>query len=239
MAILDFPVPKLARRAGPYRPRRGPNWFRTVAVATSRVEPRGSFDPGPSCDTCEGGKPLLTRSAHTWASHDTIAAGLTWFSIQLIACVLAVAAAASGLIWLPVSCSGDAPRRERVNATPPAPAASMIKVNSTAARQRRDARPFARRLRRGPDAGSPAIRPSVLPTRGSGSTASTCSELIVFSSVSRADATGGIGPMSRAPAATSSLSASRADGLTAGSLLRQRWTREPSGSGSLPTFGAE
>src|SRR5262252_7548076 len=109
MSILVFPVPKLAMMAGAYtEARRLPNWFRTVAVATTRSEPRGSFDAGPSGNRFEDGM-LLARSLHIWASHDTTAAGLAWCSIQLIACVLAAASAASWLIWAcpPVGRSSD------------------------------------------------------------------------------------------------------------------------------------
>src|SRR5215472_1656697 len=244
MSILVFPVPKLAMMAGAYtEARRLPNWLRTVAVATTRSEPRGSFDAGPSGNRFEDGKPLLTRSAHSWASHDTTAAGLTWCSIQVIAPVLAAASAASSWLipaWLPTSRSDTALRPERLNASPPAPATSKIAARSTAARRRRrQARPLPRRVGRSLDARRPTIRPSPSPRGGSGGTADARCELDVSSSVARAETTGGIGPANRAPAATSSASAPRADGLAAGSLLRQRRTSEPSGSGSLPTFGSD
>ena len=55
-------------------------------------------------------------------------------------------------------------------------------------------------------------------------------ELDAFSSTASAESMGGIGRTSRAPAASSSPSTSRADGLSAASSLRQRWTSQPSGS---------
>ena len=60
-----------------------------VAVATTRSEPSGSFEPGPSVSRFAVGKPLLARSAHTCESHDTTAARLTCCSIQVTACVRA------------------------------------------------------------------------------------------------------------------------------------------------------
>src|SRR5713101_1799649 len=167
MSILAFPGPKLAITAGAYtEASRPPNWARTSAVATSRSEPRGSFDMGPSCNRFADGKPLLARSPHTWESHDTTAARLTWCRIQVMACVLAAASAASSWLipaWPPAGRSDDAPRWERVNASPPAPATSRITVRSAAARQRHPDR--------GLDARPPPVRPSRLPRRGSGDAA--------------------------------------------------------------------
>ena len=78
MSIRALPVPKLARIAGAQTARRLPNWFRIAAVATTRLEPMGSFDPVPSGIRFEDGKPLWARSPHTRASHATNAAGLAW-----------------------------------------------------------------------------------------------------------------------------------------------------------------
>src|SRR5579862_5632499 len=110
-----------------------------VGVATTSVAPRGSFDPGPYGVRDE--KPLLARAAHTWVSHPTSVAGLTWLSTQLTACVLAATAGASRLVWplplLPVSRSGDGPRPDRANTSPPTVVASAIAATSSAARRRR------------------------------------------------------------------------------------------------------
>src|ERR1700746_1804251 len=200
--------------AGAQTPRRLPNWFRIALVATTRLEPGGSLDAGHSGIRSEDGKPLLARSPHPRASHATKAAGLAWCSIQLMARALAAASGANWLIraWLRVGRSSDGPRWERMSASPPAPATSRMKANSAAGRQRRDLRPFSRRLHRSLDAGPPPIRPSSLPARGWGGGVGARPAGGGFPSVSRADAIDGIGPTSRAPAATSSLSAVRADG---------------------------
>src|SRR5580658_306537 len=183
-----------------------------VAVATTRLEPRGSFDPGPSVNRVEDEKPSLARSPHTWVSHDTIAAELTWCSIQVMAAFLAAASAASS--WLtgterPASRS-DVARRGRLNASP-TPATSTIAARSTGVRRRHRVRPRLRRADRGLNAAADA-----------GRELDVSSSVARALSVARAEAMGGIGPTSRAPAATSSPSTPRADGLAAGSLLRQR-----------------
>src|SRR5258708_4107877 len=146
MSILAFPEPKLAMTAGASTAAsRTPNWARTSAVATTRSEPRGSLDMVPSCNRFADGKPLLARSAHTRESHDTTAARLTWCSIQVMACFLAAASAASS--WLiparpPGGRSGDAPRREWVDASPTAPATSTIQIRSAEVLQRHPAHPI-------------------------------------------------------------------------------------------------
>src|SRR6266568_1027810 len=99
MSILAVPEPKLAIMAGAYtEASRLPYWARMGAVATTRAEPSGSFDVGPSVNRFADGKPALTRSAHTWGSHDTTAARLTCPRIQVMASVLVAASAVSS--WL-------------------------------------------------------------------------------------------------------------------------------------------
>ncbi len=249
MSILAFPEPKLAMTAGAQtEASRRPNWSRIAAVATTRLEPSGSYDWGPSHFRFAAGNPRLCRSAHTWASHATTADRLTCCSIQVTARALAAASPLNGGLvpaWLPAGGCGDGPCRARMSVAPPATATSRIEVRTAAARQRDRARPMPRRAGCCVAAGCCAavgwapFRPSSLPFRGPGTAAGPRGTGDALSSVGRAGAIGGSGPASRAPAAASSLSAPRADGLMAGSLLRQRRTIEPSGSGSHPTVGSE
>ena len=124
-----------------------------------------------------------------------------------------------------------------MSASPPAPATSRIEVRTAAVRERHQAPPLTCRADRGLDPGPAPIPPRPVPSGVSGGAADVPVERDVSSSAAGAGATGGSGPTGRAPAASSSLRASRADGLAAGFLLRQRWTRKPSGSGSLAHGG--
>src|SRR6266487_3511597 len=194
-----------------------------AAVATTRSEPSGSVDRGPSVNRFAGGKPLPARSVHTWGSHDTTAARLTCCRIQVTARFLAAAPAASCWLvpaWLPAGRPVGAPRKVRASPSPPAPATTEIEVRTAAARQRHQRRPLPRRAGRSLDPAQ--APPSLVPCGGSGVEADARGELDVSSSVASVEAIGGSGPVSRTPAATSSLSTSRAEGLRAGALLRQR-----------------